>query len=862
MRLSSAASQVSLTTGRRRTARKFPLTIVVLGPPGSGKTSLVSSLVGRKVNTPNISANTKGPKLTNHPVECTHPDFSATLIDVHNFAVQPDISPDIDAIERDLETRMDDVLAEQNRIRRNPRFKDTRVHAIVYLVEPGHALKERDVEIMERLSRLTNIVPVLSRADSMTPDELAVARKTLAADLKTYKIPVFELDNSPLYIISGTVYARDGTALLKTRLPYAELDASDNSISCLESLKDQLLGVYPLDLCDSSDTLYEAHRTRRLMDPEARYSVMQPEEMVATATRLKEEQLAREEQQLKEQEARVQQEIETKRKELQVREAELRRIEERLKKEKLAEEQKLAEERRVQQERVAQQQRALEEKLQEEKRVQAEMQAKEQNRIQQQKAAEANALKEKAAQEMAQAGTQHNSSPRLPNEPEVQERSASQRSGSQKSTRSSNSTGPPTPLMNTRAAPPIPQSGTPKSAPPVPPSNTSKVAPSVPASSTPKAAPPVPASSTPKVAPPVPPSSTPKAAPPVPPASTAKVAPPVPTSGTPKAAPPVPPSSTPKVVPPIPSSTPKVVPQVPTSSTAKSAPPVPQASTPKIGSPPLTSPKLPSTPKSDHTSPPGRSPSQSRSPSGPRSMAASNLPFLPPLKSPSSVRSPSSSSKSSNSKMSPKSGEVTHIDVRKPPPMVARSQEAQAQNTAAAAARVAASPPRKATAAASYGVAGIPGTPDAKSNKFDAPARAAPPPPVPSKNAAYAAERLADAEDDSDSRGSRSSFVASPLMEDKMPGAFPATLASPVQNFEHNPASDDELTTAPNSTVVLNAPPPNKRISTNSSVYDDSPSLPPRSPNRPLSYIEPMPPLSITKKQSVTKLPYVPSGTS
>lgn len=39
-----------------------------------------------------------------------------------------------------LERQYDDILAEESRIKRNPRFRDNRVHALLYFIPPtGHA---------------------------------------------------------------------------------------------------------------------------------------------------------------------------------------------------------------------------------------------------------------------------------------------------------------------------------------------------------------------------------------------------------------------------------------------------------------------------------------------------------------------------------------------------------------------------------------------------------------------------------------------------------------------------------------------------------------------------------------------------
>lgn len=40
-----------------------------------------------------------------------------------------------------LEREYDNILAEESRIKRNPRFKDNRVHALLYFITPtGHGL--------------------------------------------------------------------------------------------------------------------------------------------------------------------------------------------------------------------------------------------------------------------------------------------------------------------------------------------------------------------------------------------------------------------------------------------------------------------------------------------------------------------------------------------------------------------------------------------------------------------------------------------------------------------------------------------------------------------------------------------------
>lgn len=95
-----------------------------------------------------------------------------------------------------LERQYDDILAEESRIKRNPRFRDNRVHALLYFIPPtGHScvsylyshgldayilrnsLREMDIELMRRLSPRVNVIPVIGKADSLTPSELRGFKK-------------------------------------------------------------------------------------------------------------------------------------------------------------------------------------------------------------------------------------------------------------------------------------------------------------------------------------------------------------------------------------------------------------------------------------------------------------------------------------------------------------------------------------------------------------------------------------------------------------------------------------------------------------------------------------------------------------
>lgn len=71
-----------------------------------------------------------------------------------------------------IENTYDEVFEEESRVRRNPKFEEHRVHAILYCIEPtGLDLKAVDAEFIKKLSERSNVIPVIAKADSLTSAE-------------------------------------------------------------------------------------------------------------------------------------------------------------------------------------------------------------------------------------------------------------------------------------------------------------------------------------------------------------------------------------------------------------------------------------------------------------------------------------------------------------------------------------------------------------------------------------------------------------------------------------------------------------------------------------------------------------------
>lgn len=333
---------------------------MVCGLRGSGKTSFLNTLAGRRIFgnglTDSVESISRPSEFESRSIELDLEDgtrLTLNLIDTPGIDAI-DARPRIDGLAEFIECRYDEVLAEESRIRRNPRFKDDRVHCCLYFIEPtGHGLREVDIATLSRLAPIVNILPVLSRADQLTPTERLAAKRVVMEDLQFYKIPIFDFMNSyndmdgeyadpelsqmgrtlaesiPFAITSSTSFTTDGTPLYRCSLAHGIVDVLNPDHSNFQLLRDTLLETHLSDFKDSTrDNLYESYRTAKL-DPhrDHRASILMPAELAEQSARLKEAQLRRESEQMREMSERIQREIESKKRELAAREQELRNLE-------------------------------------------------------------------------------------------------------------------------------------------------------------------------------------------------------------------------------------------------------------------------------------------------------------------------------------------------------------------------------------------------------------------------------------------------------------------------------------------------------------------------------------------------------
>lgn len=233
---------------------------------------------------------------------------------------------------------------------------------------------------MKRLAPRVNVIPVIGRADSLTPAELAESKKLVMEDIEHYRIPVYNFpydieeddedtveENAelrglmPFAIVGSEDIVEIGGRKVRARqYPWGVVEVDNPRHSDFLAIRSALLHSHLADLKEiTHDFLYENYRTEKLsksveggagvyvlpspnillrtkLTPCHSDSSMNPEDLASQSVRLKEEQLRREEEKLREIEVKVQREINEKRQELLARESQLREIEARMQREAAA----------------------------------------------------------------------------------------------------------------------------------------------------------------------------------------------------------------------------------------------------------------------------------------------------------------------------------------------------------------------------------------------------------------------------------------------------------------------------------------------------------------------------------------------
>ena len=212
---------------RKAVKKGFEFTLMVVGESGLGKSTLINSMFLTDI----YSKDYPGPsqrikktvKVDTNKVLLKEAgvNLTLTIVDTPGFGDAVDNSDCWEPVINYVESQYEAFLDAETRVNR-VHLPDSRVHVCLYFIAPsGHGLKPLDVEYMQRLHDKVNIVPVIAKADTMTPEEIDHFKAQILNQIAAAKIKIYEFPDDCSANGGDEEAERKENAKLKARVPFA-----------------------------------------------------------------------------------------------------------------------------------------------------------------------------------------------------------------------------------------------------------------------------------------------------------------------------------------------------------------------------------------------------------------------------------------------------------------------------------------------------------------------------------------------------------------------------------------------------------------------------------------------------------------
>ncbi|ODV83633.1 hypothetical protein CANARDRAFT_29858 [[Candida] arabinofermentans NRRL YB-2248] len=218
--------------------RGFTLNVMLVGHSGLGKSTLVNTLFSSHMVESNGRKSIHEPidktpeiKLTSHTLLENNVKLNLNIIDTPGFGDQINNEKCWDPILKYIKDQQNQYLRKELNASREKYIKDTRVHCILYFIQPtGYGLKNLDIVVLKKLTEVANVVPIIAKSDTLTLDERSNFKKILQEQFNHYKFKMYpyeendNLDNDEFQLTPDEKQLNDD---IRSLLPFAIIGSED-----------------------------------------------------------------------------------------------------------------------------------------------------------------------------------------------------------------------------------------------------------------------------------------------------------------------------------------------------------------------------------------------------------------------------------------------------------------------------------------------------------------------------------------------------------------------------------------------------------------------------------------------------------
>uniref|UniRef100_A0A674MLI6 Septin n=1 Tax=Takifugu rubripes TaxID=31033 RepID=A0A674MLI6_TAKRU len=253
---------------RKSVKKGFDFTLMVAGESGLGKSTLVNSLFLTDLHKDRKLLNaeeriSQTVEITKHTVDIEEKGvkLKLTIVDTPGFGDAVDNSecwrPVTDYIEQQFEQYFRD---ESGLNRKN--IQDNRVHCCLYFIPPfGHGLRPVDVEFMRALQDKVNVVPLIAKADCLTPTEMKKLKERVKEDIDKYGIKIYQFPDCDS---DEEEELKRQDRELKDSVPFAVIGSN----TVVEARGQRVRGrLYPWGIVEGKDRSFPPRSSYRVENP-------------------------------------------------------------------------------------------------------------------------------------------------------------------------------------------------------------------------------------------------------------------------------------------------------------------------------------------------------------------------------------------------------------------------------------------------------------------------------------------------------------------------------------------------------------------------------------------------------------------